>query len=166
MTSADLTPEPMRLDEAEIVRWGQRIGASVATPVVIALSGELGAGKSVLARAIGAGAGVRDAMPSPTYNLLFRYRGSDGRRVVHMDLYRLSSPDEVWELGWADLGAEDEIVLIEWAERAGDLLAADHWLIELAVSPDRPLSRDVVVRRVGAPPDLPGFPTTVPAPPA
>ncbi len=123
----------MRLDERELVRWGERIGASVRTPCFIGLAGALGAGKSVLARAIGAGAGVRSEMPSPTFNLLFRYDGEGGRRVVHLDLYRLSSPDEVWELGWSELGAEDEIVLVEWPERAGDLLHEDRWVIELSV---------------------------------
>ncbi|MGD8281272.1 MAG: tRNA (adenosine(37)-N6)-threonylcarbamoyltransferase complex ATPase subunit type 1 TsaE, partial [Gemmatimonadota bacterium] len=69
----------MRLDEAELVRWGTGIGADVNPPVVIGLSGQLGAGKSVLARAIGAGAGVTATMPSPSYTLVQRYQGRDGR---------------------------------------------------------------------------------------
>lgn len=154
----------MRLDETELTRWGTCIGESVETPVVIALSGPLGAGKSVLARAIGVGAGVDVGMPSPTYNLLLRYAtASSPREVVHIDLYRLTSADEVWELGWSELGAEHEIVLVEWPERAGDLLPSDHWMVELSQPPDGALVRDVRVRRVGAPPPLPGFPISVSA---
>ena len=71
-----------------------------------------------VARAIGEGAGVRETMPSPSYNLLLRYGTESGGDVVHLDLYRLEGPDELWELGWSQLGEEGEVVLIEWPERA------------------------------------------------
>ena len=151
----------MRLDEAGLARWGEIIGETVDTPVVLGLQGELGAGKSVLARAIGKGAGVRAAMPSPSFNLLFRYPAGLGRQVVHLDLYRVAEPDELWELGWQDLGAEQEIVIVEWPERADSLMPADHWLIEICATPGKSELRDVAVRRVGVPPDLSGFPMSV-----
>jgi tRNA threonylcarbamoyl adenosine modification protein YjeE len=88
----------VRLDEESLVRWGARIGETVTAPVLLALVGPLGAGKSVLARAVGEGAGVRQPMPSPSFNLLFRYSAFDGLEVVHLDLYRLERPDELWEL--------------------------------------------------------------------
>ncbi|MGD8322211.1 MAG: tRNA (adenosine(37)-N6)-threonylcarbamoyltransferase complex ATPase subunit type 1 TsaE [Gemmatimonadota bacterium] len=151
----------MRVDEEGLVRWGERIGDTVAAPVFIGLRGPLGAGKSVLARAIGRGAGVRQAMPSPSFNLMFRYEGRMELEVVHLDLYRIESPDEVWELGWDDLGQPNEIVLVEWPERAFDLLPPDRWLIDLTSPPGKPLVRDVSVTRVGAPPELAGFPMSV-----
>lgn len=101
-------------------------------PVIITLRGELGAGKSVLARAIARGAGVQGAMPSPTFNLLFRYEAARGITVSHLDLYRLEDPEEVWELGWRELGEGNEIVLIEWPERAEALLPPVRWDITLA----------------------------------
>ena len=64
----------MRLDEASLVRWGERVGQTLNAPVFLGLLGPLGAGKSVLARAIGLGLGVAQAMPSPSFNLLFRYQ--------------------------------------------------------------------------------------------
>lgn len=151
----------MRLDQAELVRWGVRIGETLSPPAFIGLSGPLGAGKSVLARAIGRGAGVEGAMPSPTFTLLQAYGASHGRRLVHMDLYRIESPDELWELGWAQLPAEDDVVLVEWPEKAGPLLPEDHWRIELATPPGEPLLRDVEVVRVGSPPELSAFPLSV-----
>jgi tRNA threonylcarbamoyladenosine biosynthesis protein TsaE len=151
----------LRLDEEGLTRWGERVGDTLKTPALIALSGALGAGKSVLARAIGRGGGVQQAMPSPSFNLLFRYRTSSGVEVVHMDLYRLQSPDELWELGWEELGGRDEIVLLEWPERAGDLLPGDYWLVELSIPADAPGRREVSATRVGDPPDLAGFPMTV-----
>lgn len=148
----------MRLDQAGLERWGARVGEQVEVPAVLALSGPLGAGKSVLARAVGSGAGVRGPMPSPSFNLLFRYPARSGAELVHLDLYRIESPDELWELGWAQLGSDDEIVVIEWPEHAGDLLPPDHWWIELSVPPGEPALRDVRVRAVGRPPELPAFP--------
>lgn len=97
------------------------------TPVVLALRGQLGAGKSVLARAIARGAGVTAAMPSPTFNLLFRYETPRAVIISHLDLYRLEDPEEVWELGWRELGDGNEIVLIEWPERAEELLPRSRW---------------------------------------
>lgn len=101
------------------------------TPVVFALRGELGAGKSVFARSVAHGAGVEASMPSPTFNLLFRYETPRGGIVSHLDLYRLEDADEVWELGWRELGDGNEIVLIEWPERAEELLPRRRWDIVL-----------------------------------
>lgn len=151
----------MRLSEADLVRWGRIIGREVEPPVLIALEGALGAGKSVLARAIGSGAGVDVPMPSPTFNLLLRYELPGDRAVVHMDLYRLTEPDELWELGWSDLGTRPEIVLVEWPEQAGPLLPDEYWKIRLTVPRSDRKLRDVEVTRVGTPPRLPGFPMTL-----
>lgn len=151
----------MRLEEADLARWGERIGETLDTPVFLGLRGPLGAGKSVLARAIGRGLGVRQPMPSPSFNLLFRYGAHMGVQVVHMDLYRLESPDELWELGWEELGQPNEVVLVEWPERAGMLLPRDHWVIELTPVPGRQSLRDVSVVRVGSPPELAGFPMSL-----
>lgn len=158
----------MILTEEDLVRWGERIGGTVSRPVFIGLRGPLGAGKSVLARAVARGAGVQGTMPSPTFNLLFRYETSGGGRVVHMDLYRLEEPEELWELGWDELGTENEMVLVEWPERAGELLPENRWEIRLAMpEPAAELEgrrehyRRVSVSRVGYPPDIPGFPVTL-----
>ena len=143
------------LDEPALEAWGRRVGAEVRPPVFLCLRGGLGAGKSVLARAVARGAGVIGTLPSPTYNLLFRYPGSEGRVVVHMDLYRLEDPDELAALGWEELGASGEVVLVEWPERAGDGLPEDRW--EVTLDPPHPGSplRRVEVRAVGRPAAIP-----------
>lgn len=121
---------------------------------MLALFGELGAGKSVLARAVAHGAGVSGHMPSPTFNLVFRYETELGP-VLHLDLYRLTSPAEVWELGWRELGEARDVVMIEWPERAAALLPVDRWDIQLESVTGEPLLRDVRARSAGAAPDLP-----------
>jgi len=148
----------MIVSEAELVSWGRRIGEDARSPLFLGLTGPLGAGKSVLARAVARGAGVEGAVPSPTFNLSLRYEGRPGLSVVHMDLYRIHSPDELTELGWEDIPAAEELVLVEWPERAGDRLPEDRWEIRLAPEgTDRSLRR-IEVHRFGSPTPLPGFP--------
>lgn len=142
------------LTEPELVAWGERIGREARTPLVLALRGDLGAGKSTLARAVAQGAGVEGDVPSPTFNLVFAYDTPRGVRVQHLDLYRLERTDEVWELGWSELGAPGELVLIEWPERAEALLPAPRWEVEIEDLGD-PDSRRVAIRAVGAPHPLP-----------
>lgn len=146
---------PWVLDETALELWGGRMGRDAQRPLVLALSGELGAGKSVLARAVARGAGVLGAMPSPTFNLLYRYE-TESATVTHVDLYRLTDPDDVWELGWRDLPAAlDEIVIIEWPERARELLPTPRWDITLRSPAPGALVREVTATRVGSAPDIP-----------
>jgi len=144
----------LALTEGELEAWGERVGREAAPPLFIALRGDLGAGKTTLARAIARGAGVEEPIPSPTYNLLFRYFTPRGLVMVHLDLYRLEHPDEVWELGWGELPGGDEMVLVEWPERAEALLPEPRWEISLeeGAASDR---REVTLRAVGDPGALP-----------
>ena len=150
----------MILTEGDLVRWGERIGREVPAPLFLALRGPLGAGKSVLARAVARGAGVEGPLPSPTFNLVFRYE-APAAEVVHLDLYRIRDPGELRELGWDELGTGSEIVLVEWPERAGDQLPEDRWEVELRVPEGSSDRRTVTVRKVGDPPPLPSFPMAV-----
>lgn len=140
------------LSEPELEAWGRSIGREAVPPLILTLRGDLGAGKSTLARAIARGAGVEGDIPSPTFNLLFVY-DTPRARVHHFDLYRLDRPDEVWELGWEDLGAGAELVLIEWPERAESLLPLPRWDITLEETED-PAKRWVEAVPVGDPSPL------------
>ena len=97
----------MRVTEGELVEWGRRVGAEVEVPVFIGLRGPLGAGKSVFARAVARGAGVDGTLPSPTFNVVFRYALPDGRAVIHADLFRLRSTAELAGIGWEDMVDEE-----------------------------------------------------------
>ncbi len=130
------------------------MGHDATLPLVLALRGELGAGKSVLARAVARGAGITQPMPSPTFNLLFEYQAPRAH-VLHYDLYRLERAAEVWELGWSDLGESRQIVLIEWPERAEALLPHPRWDIFLEPNPQDETLRFVSAYRRGRAPQLP-----------
>ena len=79
---------------------------------------------------------------------------------AHLDA-SLSDAADLWELGWQDLGARDELVLVEWPERAEELMPLDRWEITLAQVDGDSKSRSVEVSRVGRPPHLPGFPVSL-----
>jgi len=123
--------------EAELVSWGERFGRAASPPLVVTITGELGAGKTTLARAICAGYGVPVDVTSPTFNLVHEYPGARSR-VYHVDLYRLRSPAELTNLGWEEMLAADALVLIEWPERAGDRIPRLHVPISLQHLPHDP----------------------------
>ncbi len=117
-------------DEAATQALARRLAGVVRMGDVIALWGGLGAGKTALARAFIRAAGNPDEeVPSPTFTLVQTYTLAAGP-CWHFDLYRLASPDEVWELGIEDALGQG-IVLIEWPERLGALLPADRLDIHL-----------------------------------
>jgi tRNA threonylcarbamoyladenosine biosynthesis protein TsaE len=125
------------LGEAELRAWGEAFGHAAHAPLLVALSGELGTGKTTLAQAICRGYGVTEPVTSPTYTLVHEYAGSR-TPVFHLDLYRLQSPAALLEIGWYDIIGATALVLVEWPERAGELLPADHVPIALDHAPGEP----------------------------
>lgn len=127
-------------------RLGLRIGASLEAGDFVALTGELGAGKTALVKAIAEGAGIPGPASSPTFALVNLYRG--GRVAVqHLDLYRLGGPAELFALGFDDLLAEPAATLCEWAEKAGAALPPDR--LEIALDHVGPRSRKARLRATG-----------------
>ena len=109
---------------------------------VIALSGDLGAGKTTFVRAALRGLGWTAEVPSPTFTLAQLYELGDVR-VWHFDLYRLSQPQEAIEIG-IDEAFSDGISFIEWPERLAELMPVDHLQIELAFLDNERLRRVLV----------------------
>ena len=106
-------------DEAATDTFGRRLAARLAPGDVVLLAGDLGAGKTALARGILAGLGHMGEVPSPTFTLVQSYEWPGVRLPVwHVDLYRLEDPDEGEELGLDEILADGALV-IEWPERAG-----------------------------------------------
>lgn len=120
-------------DAASTLALGRRLGARLEAGDVICLSGELGAGKTTLARgAIEAWTGREEEAPSPTYTLVQTYEGEKGE-LWHVDLYRLKQPDDAWELGLEDAFAS-AACLIEWPERLEGQLPRDR--LDIALRPE------------------------------
>jgi tRNA threonylcarbamoyladenosine biosynthesis protein TsaE len=123
-------------DEARTVALASAVAAMAGYGDVIALKGELGVGKTTLARAFLRARGICGDVPSPTFTLVQLY-DAGGTTIWHFDLYRLQSPQEAWELGIEE-AFTDGISLIEWPERLGPLLPNGRLEIELvfAARPD------------------------------
>lgn len=91
-----------------------------ASPIVIALHGNLGAGKTCFTQGLAQAAGITEPVCSPTYTLISEYQGSVP--FHHIDLYRLGGPEEAYDLGLDEYLETSGITVIEWAERAAELL--------------------------------------------
>jgi tRNA threonylcarbamoyladenosine biosynthesis protein TsaE len=122
-------------DETATEQLGATLAARLHPGDVVGLQGELGSGKTTLARAIlrAASGDPELTVPSPTFTLIEVYETPRGT-FWHFDLYRLEAPEQVFELGWEEALAEG-IVLIEWPERLGNLLPK-HLSVTLEVDGD------------------------------
>jgi tRNA threonylcarbamoyladenosine biosynthesis protein TsaE len=117
--------------EEETIALGEKIGRGLALPAVVLLIGELGAGKTTLAKGIvkGLGAGEPDDVCSPTFTLIHEF--GDKPRVYHLDLYRIERAGQVLALGIDDLLDQEAVLLVEWGERFPELWPAGRVEIEL-----------------------------------
>jgi len=121
--------------EEETIELGRRIAAELPRRAVVLLIGNLGAGKTTLAKGIvsGLGAAEPDDVSSPTFTLIHEYGN-----VYHIDLYRLDREDEVATLGLDEIFEREAIVLVEWGERFPNLMPQDRIEIRLkALDGDR-----------------------------
>lgn len=127
-------------------RLGERIGRRLRAGDVVLLSGDLGAGKTVLAQGIGKGLGVVDPIKSSSFVIMNEYDGAT-LRLFHADLYRLEDPEQVAELALDELASRG-VLVIEWPERAPAELPEEHLALHLAYEGAR--GRRIVVAAHGA----------------
>ena len=128
------------LTRAELEAWGEALGAGAQPPLVVTIAGDLGAGKTTLVRAICRGYGVTDEVTSPTYAIVHEY-AAPRSPVYHLDLYRLRDESELQNIAWDEIVSARALVLVEWPERAGARLPADHVPIDLEHLADDPERR-------------------------
>ncbi len=124
----------MRLADADATEAvGALVGGQVQCGDVIAISGPLGAGKTCFARGLIRAMGYDGDVPSPTFGIIIPYAPPDVRMLLwHVDLYRLETEDDMYELGLDDARA-DTVLVIEWPERMGLALWPDALKIDLSV---------------------------------
>jgi len=143
---------------------GYRLGAGATAGQIIALRGDLGAGKTTLTQGIAAGLGITARVTSPTFTLVNEYaRGSRGLRLIHIDIYRLGDTPETARreaatfgleeilaaAAWPDGDSDGSVVVIEWAEKIAPLLPADYLDVHLVAPPTAPDDRLISLTAFG-----------------
>lgn len=125
-------------DEAAMERLGAELAPLLPPACLITLTGELGAGKSLLARSIIHAFGYEGRVKSPTYTLMETYSAKQPNgihlKIAHLDLYRLNSPEELDYLGFDDILNTNDLVMIEWPEQAAGRLPQASLEISIAYS--------------------------------
>jgi len=134
--------------EEETIALGRKLAGEFEDDVVL-LIGQLGAGKTTLAKGIAQGrSGIRpEEVSSPTFTLIHQYGADSARPVYHVDLYRLDEAREVERLGLEELFASGHLVLLEWAERFPSLLPGQRTEVRLQTLADD--TREISINRVG-----------------
>ncbi|HXG41266.1 MAG TPA: tRNA (adenosine(37)-N6)-threonylcarbamoyltransferase complex ATPase subunit type 1 TsaE [Dehalococcoidia bacterium] len=116
---------------AQTRRLGERLARHLQAGDVLLLSGELGAGKTVLVQGLARGLGVKEGVSSKSFVLLGEYEGR--LKLYHADLYRLEAPEEAEELALDEL-CRDGVLVVEWPERAWHVFPPDHLLVRIQVT--------------------------------
>ena len=109
--------------ESETEALGARLAASLPGGSVVAMYGDLGAGKTAFVRGMARGMGLQVRVSSPTFTIVNEYLGQ--RELIHFDMYRLSGADELFDIGWEDYLRRGAVCAVEWSENVEDAFFGD-----------------------------------------
>ena len=117
-------------NEAETEAAGAAFAESLPDGSVVALYGDLGAGKTAFVRGMARGMGLDVRVSSPTFTIVNEYLGA--RELYHFDMYRLGSSDELFDIGWEDYLSRGGVCAVEWSENVADALPDDAVTVTIA----------------------------------
>ena len=109
--------------EQDTADLGARLAARLPGGSVVAMYGDLGAGKTAFVRGMARGMGLSCRVSSPTFTIVNEYLGE--RELIHFDMYRLSGADELFEIGWEDYLSRGAVCAVEWSENVQDAFFGD-----------------------------------------
>lgn len=128
----------------ETEKIGAAIGKIIPAGTVLAYRGDLGAGKTAFTRGVARGLGFTEAVTSPTYTIVNEYLG--GRLpLFHFDMYRLSSADDLFDIGWEDYLSRGGVCAVEWSEQVADALPEGTVYVTLTRHPEHDGWRSITV---------------------
>ena len=130
----------------ETLALGERLAAGLSSGAVVLLVGPLGAGKTVLAKGIARGLGIREDIVSPTYTIVSEYRAARAH-LYHVDLYRIEGESQIENLGLEDMLGNEAIAIVEWGEKLDSWLEGRRTRITLGLAPDG--GRDILIQELG-----------------
>ena len=117
-------------NEKETEAIGEQFGRRVKDGTVVAMYGDLGAGKTAFVRGMARGMGIDTRVSSPTFTIVNEYLGD--RTLIHFDMYRLGSADELFDIGWEDYLNRGAVLAVEWSENVADALPSDAIIVHIA----------------------------------
>ena len=126
--------------ETDTIALGSVIGRVLKAGDVLALQGDLGAGKTHFVQGIAKGMGIQETVVSPTFTIVNEYSG-EGLPLFHFDVYRIGSPDEMYDIGWEDYLGRGGVTVIEWAVNIEEILK-DEKIIKITIDKDLDVSED------------------------
>ncbi len=115
--------------EQETEAFGAELAEHIKAPAVLCFYGELGAGKTALIRGLAEGMGLTCTVSSPTFTIVNEYLGK--RDLIHFDMYRLSSADELFDIGWEDYLCRNAVLAVEWSENVLDAFDGTETVIRI-----------------------------------
>jgi len=118
-------------NETETVGEGEKLGCTLKPGTVIALFGELGAGKTAFTRGIALGLGIGASVSSPTFTIVNEYPGDIP--LFHFDMYRLESENELFDIGWDDYHDRGGVCVVEWSEKVPGAFSPDTIIIRFEI---------------------------------
>lgn len=132
-------------NELETEQLGESLAEKLKPGDVIALYGNLGAGKTAFVRGLAKGLGLSVRVSSPTFTIVNEYLGKTP--LFHFDMYRLGSADELFEIGWEDYLDRGGVCAVEWSENVEDAFPPDHIIVRIEQTGDS--TRTVEITRNG-----------------
>lgn len=115
--------------ETETEALAESLADKIKDGTVLAMYGDLGAGKTAFVRGLARGMGLNCRVSSPTFTIVNEYEGE--RELIHFDMYRLSSSDELFDIGWEDYLARGAVCAVEWSENVDDAFFGDETVIRI-----------------------------------
>ena len=115
--------------QLETEEIGQKLAEKLPGGSVVAMYGDLGAGKTAFVRGMAKGMGLSCRVSSPTFTIVNEYLGE--RELIHFDMYRLSSADELFDIGWEDYLSRGAVCAVEWSENVQDAFFGDEVVVRI-----------------------------------
>lgn len=115
--------------ETETERIGEEFAKTLTGGAVVAMYGDLGAGKTAFVRGMARGMGLDCRVSSPTFTIVNEYEGE--RELIHFDMYRLDSADELFDIGWEDYLSRNAVCAVEWSEKVEDAFYGDEIVLRI-----------------------------------
>ena len=129
---------------------GAALGKRLPAGTVIAYRGDLGAGKTAFTRGLARGLGCTEQVTSPTYTIVNEYLG--GRLpLFHFDMYRLTSSDDLWDIGWEDYLDRGGVCAVEWSEQVADAMPPETVYVTISRRPEDDRARTITIEGVELP---------------